>query len=182
MIDRLMGGVLHPLIHLGCGVEFGIKQQIAEGLAYTAIHESMQTSAFPGKLFTTADPYARGLSGADSLKHKEQPPFLPLLKSVLSDERLTPEALDLPFEENPGGQTFFALMAAGAGEIVSELVGKWYDSWTTGVGDEQLEDRLEGMVEDAVLTMALIYGAGGFAARGDRVFNACFITMHFVTR
>ncbi|KZV76471.1 hypothetical protein PENSPDRAFT_731080 [Peniophora sp. CONT] len=181
MIDRLMGGIVHPLIHLGYGAEFGIKQQLAEGLAYSAIHDSWHGSAFPQELFTTADPYARGLSGATSSKTNERPPFLTLLADILADKRLAPEALDLPFEEKPGEQTFVALMQAGAGKVVEELVSRWYDSWTAGVSEEELEERLEGMVEDTVLTMSLIYGAGGVAAKGDRVFNACFITMHFVT-
>lgn len=182
MIDRFMGGVLHPIIHLGYGAEFGIKQQIAEGLAYTAIHESLHGSAFPSELFTTEEPYARGLSGKTTSMSTERPPFLSLLADVLSDKRLTPEALDLPFEENPGLDTFLTMLKAGAGKVVSELVSKWYDSWTVGVNEEELEDRLEGMVEDTVLTMSLIYGAAGFAAKGDRVFNACFVGMHFVTR
>lgn len=181
MIDRLMGGVLHPIIHLGFGAEYGIKQQLAEGLAYTAIHDSMHSSAFSNELFATADPYARGLSGLSNVT-KERPPFLSLLADILADKRLTPEALDLPFEDKPGGDTFFTLIKAGAGKVVGELVNKWYDSWTAGMNEEELEDRLEGMVEDVVLTMSLIYGAGGFAAKGGRVFNACFITMHFVTR
>ncbi|KZV76470.1 hypothetical protein PENSPDRAFT_680138 [Peniophora sp. CONT] len=180
MIDRLMGAIFHPLIHLGCGVEFGIQQQIAEGLAHAAIHPPWEADAFSPELFTSADPYARGLSGAVG-SAKEHPPFLSLLADVLSDQRLTPEALNIPFEEKPGEQTFIALMTAGAAKVVSELVNNWYDSWTVGVSEDELENRFEGMVEDAVLTMSMMYGAGGFAAKGNRVFNACFATMHFVT-
>lgn len=129
-----------------------------------------------------AEPYARGLSGNLSSIREERVQFLSLLSSVLSEARLTPEALDLPFEEKPGVQTFTAVVAAGAANVVGELATAWYDHWTVGLNDEELEDRLEDMVEDAILTMTLIYGASGFAAKGDRVFNADFITMHFVTR
>ena len=56
------------------------------------------------------------------------------------------------------------------------LTDKWYDSWTVGVSDEELEDRIESMVEDVLVGSALLYGVGGFAAKGDRVFNADFVT------
>lgn len=184
MVDRLMGHAFHPLIHLGCGVELGIVQQIAEGLAQTAIHPPQashwQSDAFSSEPFTSADPYARGLSATSS--PQKPPPFLSLLADALSDKRLQPEGLDLPFEEKPGEQTLRAMIQAGIGKLVDELVNKWYDSWTVGISEGELEGRLEGMVEDAVLTTSMIYGVGGFAAKGDLVFNADFITMHFVTR
>jgi hypothetical protein len=31
MLSRLVGGVYHPLIHVGYGVEFGLAEQVAEG-------------------------------------------------------------------------------------------------------------------------------------------------------
>ncbi|RHZ54690.1 questin oxidase family protein [Aspergillus thermomutatus] len=39
MLSRLFGGLLHPLIHLGFGLEFDQPAIIAEGLAQTAVHE-----------------------------------------------------------------------------------------------------------------------------------------------
>ena len=32
MINRLLDGILHPLIYVGCGVEFNIPGVVAEGL------------------------------------------------------------------------------------------------------------------------------------------------------
>ncbi|VDC05665.1 unnamed protein product [Peniophora sp. CBMAI 1063] len=181
MVDRFLAAIFHPLIHLGYGVEFGIQQQIAEGLAHAAVHPTYEADAFSPDLFTSADPYARGLSGTVNSTSKERPSYLSLLFDVLSDQRLGPEGLDLPFEEKPGEQTFLALTKAGGPKMVSELVNKWYDSWTVGMSDDELEDRIEGMVEDAVLTVSVVYGVGGYAAKGDRVLNADFGAAHFVT-
>ncbi|WWC89561.1 uncharacterized protein L201_004485 [Kwoniella dendrophila CBS 6074] len=38
MIDRLVGGVFHPFIHVGFGLEFNDKVVLAEGLAEAAVH------------------------------------------------------------------------------------------------------------------------------------------------
>jgi len=38
MFHRFMMGFHHPIIHTGCGVEFGIPLMVAEGLANTAAH------------------------------------------------------------------------------------------------------------------------------------------------
>ncbi|KAI8341053.1 hypothetical protein BC941DRAFT_449531 [Chlamydoabsidia padenii] len=40
MLARLVGGVYHPLIHIGYGVEFGLPGQLAEGLAMAACTEN----------------------------------------------------------------------------------------------------------------------------------------------
>ncbi|ORZ09906.1 hypothetical protein BCR42DRAFT_423306 [Absidia repens] len=40
MLSRFVGGAYHPLIHVGYGVEFGLKGQVAEGLAMAACTEN----------------------------------------------------------------------------------------------------------------------------------------------
>ncbi|KAK0526106.1 hypothetical protein OC835_005397 [Tilletia horrida] len=47
MLLRLFGGALHPLIHIGYGLEFGIDGIVAEGLAMAAITEARETDLFP---------------------------------------------------------------------------------------------------------------------------------------
>lgn len=76
----------------------------------------------------------------------------------------------------PGGPSYAAVLQSEAGAVVKEFTDNWYDSWTVGVKDDELEDRIEGMVEDVLLGSAVLYGVGGYAAKGDRVFNADFVT------
>ena len=173
MLDRFLAGILHPIIHVGYGVEYGIVQQIADGLAHTAVHPAYQGSILPPDLFKASDPLLRGFS---SSKGTSRPPFLTFISQILSDSRFTVAALKLPNENMPGGPSYEAVLRSGAGQIVKELTDKRYDSWTVGVSDEELEDRIESMVEDVLVGSALLYGVGGFAAKGDRIFNADFVT------
>ncbi|KZV67427.1 hypothetical protein PENSPDRAFT_754925 [Peniophora sp. CONT] len=174
MLDRFLAGVVHPLIHVGYGVEFGIIQQIADGLAHTAIHPAKQSSILPPELFTSPDPLLRGFSSSKAAASR--PPFLFFVEKLLADSRLTPSALKLPREGMPSPMTH-----DGAGEVVKKIVDKWYDAWVVGAKDQELEGRIEGMVEDVLLSAAVMYGIPGYATKGDRAFNADFFTMHFVT-
>ncbi|EAW14773.1 questin oxidase family protein [Aspergillus clavatus NRRL 1] len=46
MLSRLFGGLLHPLIHLGFGIEFDQPAIIAEGLAQTAVHDNWMGQSY----------------------------------------------------------------------------------------------------------------------------------------
>lgn len=179
MLDRFLAGIMHPLIHVGYGVEFGIIQQIADGLAHTAIHHAKQGSILPAEFFKSPDPLLRGLSS--SAPRKSRPPFLSFVSQLLSDTRLAPASLKLPHEDMPAGPTYAAANKAGAGEVVKELADKWYDAWIVGVSDDGLEDRIEGMVEDVLVSAAVMYGISGYAAKGDRAFNADFFTYAIIS-
>jgi hypothetical protein len=48
MLSRLYAGFLHPLIHLGFGVEFGQPAIVAEALAQAAVHDSWMAGFFLG--------------------------------------------------------------------------------------------------------------------------------------
>ena len=37
MLNRLLAGLVHPLIHLAYGLEFGLPGQVAEGLLYQIV-------------------------------------------------------------------------------------------------------------------------------------------------
>jgi hypothetical protein len=219
MLGRLMAGGFHPLIHVGYGAEFGVKQQIAEGpcfiahlahfltdrlkgLAQTAVHLDYQTPTAPLYLFELADMYGRGLSKTPLPSvNAGPPPPLWLHHALANDPRLSPAALSL---ERPAGEDsinegiiYFKVLQQG-GPILMQLVNEWYDRWTVGVPEEELEDRLEKMVEDVIVGNVFWYAIPGFAARGKEAFNADFLvcvracsmphplltselSMHFVT-
>ena len=44
MLVRMFGGILHPIIHLGFGVEFEQPAIIAEALAQAAVHDNREAS------------------------------------------------------------------------------------------------------------------------------------------
>lgn len=172
LLDRFLAGIVHPLIHVGYGVEYGIIQQIADGLAHTAIHPAEQDSILPAEFFSPTDPLLRGFSS--SKPAASRPPFLSFVAQLLTDSRLTPAALKLPREDFPAQSAYAAALKSGAGEVVKELTDIWYDAWTVGVSDQELEDRLGSIVEDVLVGSAVMYGVAGYAAKGDRVFNADF--------
>ena len=58
--------------------------------------------------------------------------------------------------------------------VVRELTNKWYDVWTVGVGEEELEKRIEGVVEGVLMACTLTYGVSGYAVKGHKKFNANF--------
>ncbi|KAI0028806.1 hypothetical protein K488DRAFT_89369 [Vararia minispora EC-137] len=185
MLGRFMAGVLHPMIHVGYGAEFGVVQQVAEGLAQTAIHPDYQTPTTPLYLFTTADKYGRGLSRLElPSRNAGPPPLLSFHQVLATDPRFTPAALGFkrPVDGDSieGGVSYFKTIQ-NTGPTVMELVNEWYDRWIVGVPEGELEDRLEKMVEDVIVGNVYWYTVSGYAARGKSVFNAEFITMHFVT-
>lgn len=44
MLVRMFGGILHPIIHLGFGIEFEQPTIIAEALAQAAVHDNWEAS------------------------------------------------------------------------------------------------------------------------------------------
>ncbi|KAH9974953.1 hypothetical protein BGW80DRAFT_1444565 [Lactifluus volemus] len=68
-------------------------------------------------------------------------------------------------------------------DAIVTLVSEWADQWLQGThGHEELEKRLEGMVEEVVWGNVIWFGVGGLQSRGnDRSFNADFFVVHIVT-
>ncbi|EFI26569.1 hypothetical protein CC1G_15783 [Coprinopsis cinerea okayama7 len=54
MLARFFSGVVHPLIHTGYGVEFGLPGLVAEGLAQTAVHAPGASALVPPELFESS--------------------------------------------------------------------------------------------------------------------------------
>lgn len=76
-----MTGFLHPLIHLGFGVEFRQPAIIAEALAQAALHDT-----WIGELLVTTEKAAskHGVKGSKSLVH--------LLEEIRQDQKLAESA------------------------------------------------------------------------------------------
>ncbi|KAF2685090.1 hypothetical protein K458DRAFT_403332 [Lentithecium fluviatile CBS 122367] len=76
-------GFLHPIIHLGFGIEFKQPAIIAEALAQAAVHDSWM-----GQLFFGAEKAAKA-AGADPLKTKS---IVQLLEDIRADKKLSSAA------------------------------------------------------------------------------------------
>ncbi|KAK2763068.1 hypothetical protein FQN54_009701 [Arachnomyces sp. PD_36] len=81
MLVRVFAGFLHPIIHLGFGLEFNQPAVVAEALAQTAIHD-----AWIGKLFYAAEKAAGGIGQAGTKSYVE------LLDEIRADEKLSTAA------------------------------------------------------------------------------------------
>ncbi|KAK9546256.1 hypothetical protein V6Z88_009217 [Aspergillus fumigatus] len=78
MFSRLFGGLLHPLIHIGFGLEFDQPAIVAEGLAQTAVHED-----WIGQLYLLPGEKAAGGIGKPGKKS-----LLQILNEIRTDKRL----------------------------------------------------------------------------------------------
>ncbi|PLB51911.1 hypA-like protein [Aspergillus steynii IBT 23096] len=82
MLARLFGGLIHPLIHLGFGIEFNQPAIIAEALAQTAIHED-----WTGPMFLWP---AEKLAGGIGKPGKKS--LFQILEDIRGNEKLTGSA------------------------------------------------------------------------------------------
>ncbi|KAJ7056796.1 hypothetical protein C8F01DRAFT_361735 [Mycena amicta] len=54
MLNRLLAGILHPMLYLGYGLEFSLPGLIAEGLAQAAVHKVSSSVLLPSSMFTSS--------------------------------------------------------------------------------------------------------------------------------
>ncbi|KAJ7252343.1 hypothetical protein B0H12DRAFT_1219366 [Mycena haematopus] len=60
MLNRLLAGILHPLLYLGYGLEFSLPGLVAEGLAQAAVHKIKSSVLLPRSMFDTSSGYRSG--------------------------------------------------------------------------------------------------------------------------
>lgn len=80
MLVRMFGGILHPIIHLGFGIEFGQPAIIAEALAQAAVHDNWEASHL------LASEKAAKLNGSN---HHADVPIVQLLTEIYADTKRT---------------------------------------------------------------------------------------------
>ncbi|OTA23541.1 hypothetical protein BTJ68_12650 [Hortaea werneckii EXF-2000] len=85
LLARLFGGFLHPIIHLGFGVEFSQPAIVAEALAQAAVHDN-----YMGKFFSAAE------RAAESRRGEPSKTMVDLLDAIHDDKQLrdAPKWLD----------------------------------------------------------------------------------------
>ncbi|KAH0834191.1 hypothetical protein J3R83DRAFT_11503 [Lanmaoa asiatica] len=179
MSVRLFEGLVHPLIHVGYGVEFGLKGMLAEGLALAVAHDVRVPGSLPPSLFAP--------SSTDSMRH-----IATRLSSLTLD---APAATSTPIVSETGGVHAFDIVARmlkddrlnikpstdPINQIVEMLikysptVREHAEQWTV---DLNQPGEVERKMEELVWLSSLVYGVGGLTPNGHQ---CDFFLMHMVT-
>jgi hypothetical protein len=83
----------------------------------------------------------------------------------------------LGVDSSESEDTKYIAVLTNSGDTIVTLVSEWADQWLQGTrSHEEIEKRLEGMVEEVVWGNVIWFGVEGWQARGngDRSFNADF--------
>ncbi|KAG6890178.1 hypothetical protein C0995_010883 [Termitomyces sp. Mi166 len=173
MFNRFLDGLVHPLIHIGYGVEFGLPGMVVEGLASTAVHQATSSPLIPMSLWSSTPSSAidsvtsqlpSALTIGDGTPQKNVH-ALTILARILKDPR---------FEniENRLDITLYTQVI----DKHSEALNKYVSQWTF---DNSVPGELERKIEELVWVNVIIYGIGGWTK--DKDYNADFFHMHLVT-
>ncbi|EMD35935.1 hypothetical protein CERSUDRAFT_124504 [Gelatoporia subvermispora B] len=198
MLSRFLAGVLHPLIHVGYGAEFGLPGMFAEGLAMAAIQHPEVPTLVPNTLFqyvkaASSDAGQATVNLITSLMPAlvlERLPgrtagdrsatggvhALTLMARVLNDPEFSPESIGLPPPKDAEEDAL-----ARVGRLRGDVLAKYADQW--GV-DGTSPEAVTSKIEELVWMNVILYGVGGWAGRGKskaKTFNADFLLMHLVT-
>ncbi|KAL4980873.1 hypothetical protein BDW66DRAFT_123393, partial [Aspergillus desertorum] len=128
MIARLFGGLLHPIIHLGFGIEFNQPAIIAEALAQTAIHDDWTGPRF---LFPAEQ-------AAGGIGNPGQKTMLQLLEEARANTKL---ASSVRFED---GNKLRDGVLKRAGEEMIEIAAQYR------VPEEQMAQKYAEVVDVSV--------------------------------
>ncbi|KAG5634898.1 hypothetical protein H0H81_000397 [Sphagnurus paluster] len=177
VFNRLLGGVFHPMIHVGYGLEFGLPGMVIEGLAQTVVHADNATAAIPDGFFNYANVKSledNTLSRLESLVVSEESSTkksdgvhaFTVLQRILDDPELG-KAKDI---ENPLA-AFQDIMKVHR-DTLTKHMSDWYVDVTKPF-------EVERKIEELSWVNVLIYAVGGWAE--SKEFNADFLHMHMVT-
>ncbi|KAF9467673.1 hypothetical protein BDZ94DRAFT_1248738 [Collybia nuda] len=163
MFDRFLGGLLHPMIHTGYGLEFGLPGMTAEGLAEAAVHPLDDVTAFGPESFIETDAVSPLRPAA--LATSPSVHAFTVLARILND----PEIGGVASKE--GIKTYSDTMRR-YGSALKKHLREWHV-------DTSNPQALSRRMEELVWTSVLIYGVGGWKL--GKEFNADFCYMHLVT-
>ncbi|GME36642.1 hypothetical protein BKCO1_3400021 [Neofusicoccum parvum] len=154
LLARLFAGFLHPLIHVGFGVEFAQPAIVAEGLAQAATHD-----AWIGA-------YLRGAEDAAAEVGDPQAKLPDLLQEVRATEQVAGAA-----RWSDGNRLRDGVMAR-AGEAMCRIAGRWVVG--DDASDEVVERKTAEMIDAAVFLTTT-------AQRPPHIPKLDFLHMHAVT-
>ncbi|KAF8231824.1 hypothetical protein L208DRAFT_1398318 [Tricholoma matsutake] len=173
MLDHFLGGLIHPMIHVGYGLEFRLPGMVAQGLAQASVHADFALARIPASFFENSfissalDQAAARLKSvmlsADAMPGSSGLHTFSILARVLKDPEFGTIADD--------GE-IYATSAERFGETLRKLIDQWQID-TTNAQD------VERKIEELSWMNVMIYGIGGW--QKGQPFNADFFIMHIVT-
>lgn len=186
MFSRFIGGLFHPLIHLGYGVEFGIPYMVTEALAQTAISDNRMESLIPRSRWDEQTQ----LSAVNSLVSRmsalvlNTPPqkgspigegdvsVFNVIALIQKDASFSNQSLQL----DPSVDTYYFLVNGRGKDIL-----KYADMWTLNITESSDAEALDHKIEELAFAVAILYGIGGWKNGKVQPFQADFNLMHLVT-
>jgi len=151
MFDRVFSGVVHPLIHIGYGLEYDIPTLIAEGLALCAC-----TDDFQGKIYSCKE----NIHSGGASKSPRQ-----IFDEIKNDNEF---ANLVKYEDEERIDDFIARGGAKA-------LSKYTSQWHVKPDRDDLQNKLRELFE----ITALCYGS--LTPKGKEYFKFDFLIMHCLT-
>ncbi|SPO36850.1 uncharacterized protein PSFLO_02321 [Pseudozyma flocculosa] len=161
MLARYLGGVIHGLIHFGYGAEFQLLPIAAEGLAMTTSTGLKHQHLFPPGWTE------RNLADPASAKR-----LVPLMKEMLDDDRLSPEALGLTQNDSGLPDEPFEQGGKAVG-LINDYADRW--SLTAGPAADGKDIDLDAVVADLAWFSVLVLGA---VPKQGKYYKHDFFLMH----
>ncbi|KAI8077862.1 uncharacterized protein BX664DRAFT_287461, partial [Halteromyces radiatus] len=173
MVARLFGGLYHPLIHLGYGVEFDVPGLVAEGLALAACTEAKHSSVISDSppladAITKVSPISTIPVQQQNSKDSDKNVLLDILQAIRQDASFDDT---LCKEDEDPFKTLFS--QAFVVDKIKGYANQWKQgkSWTTR---QDIRSRLKELYTTAVV----MHGATGFL---PHQVHLDFVLMHGLT-
>nr|GAT48366.1 predicted protein [Mycena chlorophos] len=162
MLGRFLAGVVHPLLHVGFGIEFGQNKLVAAGLAMTAVTSPKQPNLVLDATTGLPEPKAEPVEGATLFQ---------LLREVYDSEILHPI---MPYDPNASLTKRFDALAADPtrAEELKRIYSQW--SLSPNATPEEVDHK---MAECLLQSTLLLFSSG----KPDRTPRLDFFFMHLVT-
>ncbi|KAJ7121552.1 hypothetical protein C8R44DRAFT_166956 [Mycena epipterygia] len=151
MLNRLLAGILHPMLYLGYGIEFSLPGLVAEGLAQAAVHKVASSALLPRNMFDTS---TMGV-------HRPGTHAFSIASRILRDRR---------FNNSIGS---FDEVQSKFGEDIQRYAAEW-------IVDGENPKEVAKKVQELTFLNVMIYAVGGWRD-GEGFHQAEFTLMHLVT-
>ncbi|KAK0488034.1 hypothetical protein EDD18DRAFT_1321626 [Armillaria luteobubalina] len=165
MLNRFMGGLVHPLIHTAYGLEFGLPGIVIEGLAQAAVHHDNLQNLLPYSALTSVAALDCALETPHIPSGKKGTHAFDVLARVLKDD-----ALRIPLVRDEIANFETTISAKG------EALFQYTNQWTLNLSDPK---ELHRKIEELQWMNTIIYAGSG--SRPGKRFHADFFLMHLVT-
>jgi len=197
MLNRLFGRLYHPMIYVGCGLEFGIPGLVAEGLAQISTHPPDAPRLVSASDFDFQDTFndnsiatlthglsflAEGRSRRVTNTHAVKGENVgvhafSVLARIMQDDRF----ISLALKSDERGRPDSLLDDKQVPASLRELICEYAMDWSV---DGRNAEQVQAKIEELSWMATLIYGIGGWGGRSTSPggnLNADFFLMHQVT-